>query len=928
MKTKKLFKKITSMLIAITMVFGLMPMLGQEVAKADTRASEIVADLPNDVQYSLKIGDDEFEGSKEELETFLDELEIPDSVEIKLFLDEDFQEEWEGEEDVPLFALSNIADNQTELANLINNSTFPTIVIKGNQIGTMSSFNIASTINLNTTRVVTLEAFYSGGAWLASNVGTRHFSISSSAMIYFTLVNVQFRGNGIGGGIYNQGVFSITGANTIPGFININTCKAPSGAGISNDSSGVVVLRGNAIIANGEATISGGGVCSHGDRFEIRDSVKIENNTPDNICGSVSDYRVATPEPSPFQLHYNANGGTGSHTEYIYYDEWPHTVWAPEQIGISNGALVLTAWTTNSNGTGLGWRPQEGIWGPEDLISPEGGPPNTTLYAKWATPFPTIVPTTPPTIAPTARPTSAPRPAGIYYHVQNGSKVINGFIAHSVNPTTDVKSKVANTHFEISDWYTNSSFTSSWTTGQGAGTAIDIYAYSNVADNQATLNFLLNRASFGTILIRHENSSAFEFEMEYDAEDGAISGLPPGDPEELFRELGEDAEADIITLTSAIDIGASREVVFRPYSGDVAYIISAIGVRHFDIAKRSPAPSPPATSTPATSKPPESGNPDGPGGDISGIPEEPPEMVGTFIVDLTFRNVQLWGTMKGAGGGGIYNKDATLHLRGTGEFANFANIENCRATNGGGIYNEGTLNLHNRMLISHNTASNQGGGVYNNGKLFMNDNSKIEKNTASAAGGVRNNGSNSVITMNNNATISENTGTFHTGGVYNLGGAFEMRDSSSVADNTSNSYGGGISNSDNGIIILKDTAKIIGNSAATNGGGIWTNNLSKITAEEGVKFADNTAAIPYFLTDQAGIDLHNVQILTTSFSDYGNPFLLLPPFEYAYNNYDINYVDANPPTPYATAAPATTPPSAGPTEAPTPEPGATHQPTN
>ncbi len=118
------------------------------------------------------------------------------------------------------------------------------------------------------------------------------------------------------------------------------------------------------------------------------------------------------------------------------------------------------------------------------------------------------------------------------------------------------------------------------------------------------------------------------------------------------------------------------------------------------------------------------------------------------------------------------------------------------ATDGGGIYNAGTVNVTD-STISGNTAINNGSGIYDNfGAVTVTD-----------------------------STISGNSAGTDGGGIYNYGGgsynkiAVNVIDST-ISGNAATTNGGGIYNA--GTVNVTDST-ISGNSADTDGGGIYDN---------------------------------------------------------------------------------------------------------
>jgi len=181
----------------------------------------------------------------------------------------------------------------------------------------------------------------------------------------------------------------------------------------------------------------------------------------------------------------------------------------------------------------------------------------------------------------------------------------------------------------------------------------------------------------------------------------------------------------------------------------------------------------------------------------------------------------------GSDGGGIYNNGSLTLSNST--------IRNNVANQGGGIYNNGSLSLSNSTL-SGNSASSQGGGIYNNGTLSL-SNSTLSGNSASSqGGGIYNNGSLSL----SNSTLSGNSASNQGGGIYNNGSL--TLSYSTVTNNFAGNAGGGVNNNDSasvwGTIIAGNSSplavdvagsfsdfggNLIGRSSGS--GGFWVSTL-------------------------------------------------------------------------------------------------------
>jgi len=158
-------------------------------------------------------------------------------------------------------------------------------------------------------------------------------------------------------------------------------------------------------------------------------------------------------------------------------------------------------------------------------------------------------------------------------------------------------------------------------------------------------------------------------------------------------------------------------------------------------------------------------------------------------------------------------------------------------SDGGGIFNNGTLNLKAGTVVGNRTAGNDrngtGGGIYNeNGKTF----------TMGAGAAV----------IGNTATTSGTDGNFYGGGIYNFG-AFQM-EGGTVAFNTASkndgtitntARGGGIYNScyaggDSSSYYFKMVSGTVKYNYAGTGGAICGEN-SSITIGDGCRISSNKA---------------------------------------------------------------------------------------
>ncbi|HJQ26797.1 MAG TPA: HYR domain-containing protein [Blastocatellia bacterium] len=118
---------------------------------------------------------------------------------------------------------------------------------------------------------------------------------------------------------------------------------------------------------------------------------------------------------------------------------------------------------------------------------------------------------------------------------------------------------------------------------------------------------------------------------------------------------------------------------------------------------------------------------------------------------LDLRNVVLSGNTAPGDGGGIYNA-GTLTI----DISTLAgNSATGNGGDGGGIYNAGTLTITNSTLSGNSASIGDGGGIYNADTLTI-TNSTLSGNSASIGGGIRNAGTANIsfTTISNNSADS------------------------------------------------------------------------------------------------------------------------------------------------------------------------------
>jgi hypothetical protein len=251
------------------------------------------------------------------------------------------------------------------------------------------------------------------------------------------------------------------------------------------------------------------------------------------------------------------------------------------------------------------------------------------------------------------------------------------------------------------------------------------------------------------------------------------------------------------------------------------------------------------------------------------------------ISDLTIQN----GDNSSEGAGGLTNESSTVTL------TNLI-IENNKALDGAGIFNDGTMVI-SQTTVRFNAADEivagisicddcTGGGIYNMSVMTITD-SFIYSNTAQFGGGIANNAAssfsatnievyeNEVVTkpsdpspasgggiensgiMTLTSSIVRNNVAFIGGGIAN-GGTLTMMNSD-AHDNMGSQQGGGLYNSFNATI---QTSNFYNNNAGSDGGG-------GISSESGTVLVEQTAVYNNSATGSGGGILHNVTIGVNSF---------------------------------------------------------------
>ncbi len=175
----------------------------------------------------------------------------------------------------------------------------------------------------------------------------------------------------------------------------------------------------------------------------------------------------------------------------------------------------------------------------------------------------------------------------------------------------------------------------------------------------------------------------------------------------------------------------------------------------------------------------------------------------------------LGGDVGGNSGGVIYlasnnNNPSTLNL-------DKVTVQGGKASNGGGIYGEGTINVNHSVITNNSVIGDNlnGGGIFGSGTINVNY-SEITNNSVTG-GNTRGGGIYGYDTVTvENSTISGNSVSNDGGGIYG-NGAVTVKNST-ISGNSAGTFGGGIFG-ESTITVVNST--ISGNSATSFVGGIY-----------------------------------------------------------------------------------------------------------
>lgn len=165
---------------------------------------------------------------------------------------------------------------------------------------------------------------------------------------------------------------------------------------------------------------------------------------------------------------------------------------------------------------------------------------------------------------------------------------------------------------------------------------------------------------------------------------------------------------------------------------------------------------------------------------------------------------------------------------------------------GGGIDNEGQLDLRS-CVISGNSGTSDAGGIYNNGTMTL-ENCTVSGNTSKySGGGISNNPSSATLTLTGCVVSGNSSGA--DGGIFNAG-ALTLTDTT-ISGNTAKDAAG-IGNQ--GTLTISGST-LSGNTAENNGGALWMTGTARLTNST---VYNNTAAYG------GGLDVYSGTLVLTN----------------------------------------------------------------
>ena len=230
----------------------------------------------------------------------------------------------------------------------------------------------------------------------------------------------------------------------------------------------------------------------------------------------------------------------------------------------------------------------------------------------------------------------------------------------------------------------------------------------------------------------------------------------------------------------------------------------------------------------------------------------------------------IYGNEASENGGGIHvGSTARCSVSSTCVIGGSTAAEANKAVNGGGIFNDGEMQIYGGKICgnsatsygggvyvnssasinmtggtiggangSYKNSAVYGGGVYSKGKVYLEDGSISYNSASTYGGGIYSDGSTAYFSIDE-GEVSHNTALNSGGGVYVTGGNLVMDDTGSITQNEAK-YGAGMYVTGDGGSIRLFGGSITGNRASITGGGMFVDS-DAIPLLKGVTVSGNTA---------------------------------------------------------------------------------------
>ncbi|HLO14485.1 MAG TPA: hypothetical protein VK206_06640, partial [Anaerolineales bacterium] len=191
---------------------------------------------------------------------------------------------------------------------------------------------------------------------------------------------------------------------------------------------------------------------------------------------------------------------------------------------------------------------------------------------------------------------------------------------------------------------------------------------------------------------------------------------------------------------------------------------------------------------------------------------------------------EISGNSVGWDGGGIWNgPGAALSLNSCVITGNYSDVF------GGGIMNKGRLTVNNSEIRGNSTPV-KGGGIANEGTLIV-DNGVLAGNSADQGGALYNTGTTNIVNTTVGGPRAEDANSADGGGGLFSVGTMTVSDSTITGNHAS--YGGGLFNWTGGMLIISNS--IVSNNTAEGGGGLHNKEGSTAIIQNNTIFSGNYA---------------------------------------------------------------------------------------